>query len=117
MAGLEVLNGKMDSILQWIDNFQIDAFLGQETNVSFRHPTIQAYLRGSRCSRFHITTSETEWIFTSPHKPGGTFCISNVRMISCIIQEIQDQAGRWLGNIYQSKAGMKLVLNSSLKRL
>jgi hypothetical protein len=27
MAGLGVLNGKMDSILQWTDNFQIDAFL------------------------------------------------------------------------------------------
>jgi hypothetical protein len=94
MAGLEVLDGKMDSIFQRIDNFQIDAFLGQEANVSFRHPTIQAYIRGSHCSRFHITTSETEWIFTSPHKAGGTFCLSNVRMRSCIIQQHQDQAGR-----------------------
>lgn len=38
VAGLGVLNGKMDSILQLMDNFQIDAFLGQEANVSFRHP-------------------------------------------------------------------------------
>jgi hypothetical protein len=79
MAGLGVLSGKMDSILHWMDNFQVDAFLGQEANVSFRYLKLQAYLRGSHCARFHITTSETEWIFTSPHKPGGTFCISNVR--------------------------------------
>jgi hypothetical protein len=33
-------------------------------------------------------------------------------MRSCIIQQIQDQAGRWSGNIYQLKTGMKLALIS-----
>jgi hypothetical protein len=33
-------------------------------------------------------------------------------MRSRIIQRIQDQAGRWSGNIYQLKAGMKLALIS-----
>jgi hypothetical protein len=98
--------------LQWIGNFQIGAFLCQEVNVSFRHPKIQAYLRRSHCSRFSICTLETEWIFTSPNKPGGTFCTSNIRMRSCIIQQIQDQAGRLSGNIYQLKIGMKLALIS-----
>jgi hypothetical protein len=95
-----------------MDNFQIDAFLGQEANVSFRHPKIQAYLRGRHCLRSHITTSETEGIFTSPHKPGGTFCMSNARMRSRIIERIKDQAGKWSGNIYQLTAGMKLALIS-----
>ena len=41
VAGLGVLTGKMDNILQWIDTNQIDTFLGQEANVSFRNPRIQ----------------------------------------------------------------------------
>ena len=112
VAGLGVLTGKMDDILQWIDANQIDTFLGQEANVSFRHPRIQSYLRGSHCSKFHVSTSETEWIFSSPHKPGGTFCISNQRMKSRIIHRLRDPAGRWSGNIYQLKAGKKLALIS-----
>ena len=112
VAGLGVLTGKMDDILQWIDTNQIDTFLGQEANVSFRHPIIQSYLRGSHCSKFHVSMSETEWIFSSPHKPGGTFCISNQRMKSRIIHRLRDLAGRWSGNIYQLKAGKKLSLIS-----
>jgi hypothetical protein len=79
IAGLGISTGKMDNILQWLTTGKVDILLGQEANVSFRHPKIQSYFRGQQCAKIHITTSETEWIYQRPYKPGGTFCLSTQR--------------------------------------
>jgi hypothetical protein len=99
----------MDSILQWLTTKKVDILLGQEANVSFRHPKIQAYFRGQQCSHLHITSSETEWVYQQPYKPGGTFCLSTQQIRSRFLSRIHDQAGRWSGTVYQFKGGVKIA--------
>jgi hypothetical protein len=73
----------MDSILQWLDKENVDTLLGQEANVSCQHVIIQLYVWGQQCSHIQTTSSETEWIYNYPYKPGGTFCISTLEYTIC----------------------------------
>ena len=112
VAGLGVLTEKAGMILAWTEEKGVDVLLGQEANVSFRHPKIQEKLRGKGWTDVHMATSESEWVFENPNKPGGTFCISNNRMRSRVIKRINDTAGRWAGTIFLFKSGVKLAMIS-----
>jgi hypothetical protein len=46
----------------------------------------------------------------SLHSSGRIFCISDLRMKSHALHQLQDQAGQWAGDIYQKKAGKKVAL-------
>jgi exonuclease III len=109
IAGLGISIGKMDYILRWLTTKKVDILLGQEANVSFPHPKIQSYFRGRQCSQIHITSSETEWVYQQPYKPGGTFCLSTQQIQSRFLSRIPDQAGRWSGTVYQFKGGVKIA--------
>jgi hypothetical protein len=100
IAGLGVLNGKKDSILNWIDNNKIDVFLVQEASVSFRHPRIKSYLKSKKVNKYHISTSESEWKFEGTQKPGGILCILSARLKSRVLRRMNDHLGRWCGTDY-----------------
>jgi Reverse transcriptase (RNA-dependent DNA polymerase) len=109
IAGLSITTNKLKSILQWMEINQYDILLAQEANVSFKHQRIHEYIRNNLSQGYHITSSESDHIFSNIAKPGGTFVISNQRMKSRIVKKIIDPAGRWAGNIYTIKNGTPLA--------
>jgi endonuclease/exonuclease/phosphatase family metal-dependent hydrolase len=112
IAGVGMKTKKLQRVLEWMETNQFDILLAQEANVSFRHQQVQQYFRDTLRSGYHLTTSETEFYFKGPNKPGGTFVLTNERLRFRILRTISDPAGRWAGNIYAFKGGFKVAFVS-----
>ena len=117
MAGMGIRTGKFENILQWLDNHSADIYLGQEVNISKNHDITKKYLRSPSFIGKHVVISKTKWKFETEKKPGGTMCISNQKLRSRIQRTISDSMGRWAGNVYQFKNGIKIAIISTYQSL
>jgi len=93
VSGIGIRTNKLQRVLEWMGNHQYDILMAQEANASFKHQQVQHYQRQTLRSQFHITTSETEFRFKHPTKPGGTFILTNRKISYHIVQKIHDLAG------------------------
>jgi hypothetical protein len=109
IAGMGVSTGKMDLILQWLNNTNVDIFIGQEANVSFDIPRSSLISEGKKhFSQTHIASSEIELYISNHINQGeGGFCISIQQIRSRITRRIHNQGGRWSGTVYQWIEGVK----------
>ena len=112
ISGLGVCTNKLHRVMEWMQEQQFDILMAQEANVHFKHHQVRHYLCQVLNSGYHIVTSESEFSFKTPTKPGGTFILTSRLFRSRIIQMISDPVGRWAGNIYSFSGELKIALIS-----
>ena len=112
ISGLGVRTKKLHRVVEWMQEQQFDILMAQEANVHFKHHQVRHYLRQVLKSGYHIVTSESEFNFKTPTKPGGTFILTSRLFRSRILKKIIDPVGRWAGNIYSFSGDFKIALIS-----